>query len=323
MMQIESYNLSKEIWDKRLAKLQPHTFLQSWEWGEFHEALGYKIWHLPELVLVIKIVARRGTYLLVPHMVVPMSVLIFDKLKTIAVEENCDFIRICPLMPDTIENRMLFTNLKFKNAPIHAHTELSWVLDIEPSEDELLQAMRKTTRYSIRKAETDGVAIRTSDKLEDIELFWELHLATVNRHGFVPFSKEFIAKEFKVFQKYGNALLLFAYVQGKVTSSAMIIFANGTASYHHGASYAEHPTASYLLQWHAIREARRRGCRWYNFWGISPPDKPNHPWAGLTRFKQGFGGESEEYVHAQDLPLTPRYWITYIVETIRKRIRHL
>ena len=151
-MPTESYNLSKEIWDKRLSELQPHTFLQSWEWGEFQEKLGCKIWRLLDPILVIKIVARRGTYLLVPHMIVPFTEEILGKLKTIAVHERCDFIRVCPLIENTEENRSKFKRFKFRNAPIHVHTELSWVLDIAPNEEDLLQNMRKTTRYSIRKA---------------------------------------------------------------------------------------------------------------------------------------------------------------------------
>ncbi|GAI33015.1 unnamed protein product, partial [marine sediment metagenome] len=27
--------------------------------------------------------------------------------------------------------------------------------------------------------------------------------------------------------------------------------------------------ASYLLQWEAIKEAKNRGCKLYNFWGIA------------------------------------------------------
>jgi len=68
--------------------------------------------------------------------------------------------------------------------------------------------------------------------------------------------------------------------------------------------------AAYLLQWEAIREVKSRGCKLYNFWGISD-ERRNHPWAGLTLFKKGFGGFSKEYLLAQDLPLRPFYWLSF------------
>ena len=51
----------------------------------------------------------------------------------------------------------------------------------------------------------------------------------------------------------------------------------------------------------AIKEAKKRGCKVYDFWGFTDPEKfPKHPWAGPTLFKMGFGGHKEEYVKTQD-----------------------
>jgi lipid II:glycine glycyltransferase (peptidoglycan interpeptide bridge formation enzyme) len=117
----------------------------------------------------------------------------------------------------------------------------------------------------------------------------------------------------------------FAVYKGETISAAMIIFSGKSGFYHHGASiqrYAKIP-ASYLLQWAAIGEAKRRGLSEYNFWGVSPEDKPNHPWAGLSLFKKGFGGFPEAYVPAQDLPFTNKYWLNFVIEKVRKIRRHL
>ena len=72
-----------------------------------------------------------------------------------------------------------------------------------------------------------------------------------------------------------------------------------------------------------IQEAKKRGCTLYNFWGVSPDNKPKHPWAGLSLFKKGFGGFEETYLHAQDKPLTKKYWLNYIIETVRRLKRRL
>lgn len=298
----------------------PHSFLQTDTWEEFNRVMGYQTWRI-EGVLAIKITARRGAFLLVPHVSFFSSEL-YEKLVQLARSEHCAWIRICPLMADTPEHRAIFAKVGFRDAPTQPHPKLSWILNTRPSEDELLKAMRKTTRYSIRKAE-DDVEVVMSDRPEDIEIFWNLHLATVQRHHFTPFSKEYIKKEFEVFAKHDAARWFFGRVNGEMTSAAMVVFDPASGYYHHGASKAEHPTASYLVQWRAIQEAKHRGCVSYNFWGIAPEDQPNHPWVGLSKFKKGFGGHEEAYVPAQDYILAPKYWISYILETIRRRKRNL
>jgi lipid II:glycine glycyltransferase (peptidoglycan interpeptide bridge formation enzyme) len=78
------------------------------------------------------------------------------------------------------------------------------------------------------------------------------------------------------------------------------------------------------LQWEAIKEAKKRGCVLYDFWGyVDPKKEPNHPWAGPTLFKMGFGGNAHEYVKTQDLPLSWKYLPTAFFEKVRKIRRHL
>ena len=43
--------------------------------------------------------------------------------------------------------------------------------------------------------------------------------------------------------------------------------------------------ASYLLQWHGILEAKRRGCTVYDFLGIMSEDSTDDHLAGITDFK--------------------------------------
>ncbi|MCX6765289.1 MAG: peptidoglycan bridge formation glycyltransferase FemA/FemB family protein [Candidatus Nealsonbacteria bacterium] len=104
------------------------------------------------------------------------------------------------------------------------------------------------------------------------------------------------------------------------------------AFYHHGASLSKFNKipVSYLLQWEAIKEAKKRGCILYNFWGIAPEiasesdaSKSKHPWAGLSLFKMGFGGYRKDYVKTQDYPITLKYYLNYIIEKIRKIKRRL
>ena len=325
------------IWEDFVSHAAPHSFLQSWKWGLQYGLSGSKIFRigmfdeekLVAAALLIRIGARRGSFLLCPHGPVVLDnkalPVLIAEITRLGKEEQCDFVRICPLLENTPENVTLFREQGFRPAPIHMHPELSWILDITKPEEELLKEMRKTTRYLIKKTEKDGVQIKMSDDPDDIEKFWPVYQATVNRQHFTPFSKSYLRQEFELFAKDKQAAFFFGVYQGKVIAAAIIIFYGKSGFYHHSGSLQifDKINASYLLQWRVIQEAKRRGYVQYNFWGISPDSRPQHPWAGLSLFKKGFGGFAEEYVHAQDKPLTPKYNLNFVIETARRLKRGL
>lgn len=320
------------------------TFLQSWNWGIVQEKMGNKVWRLGAFdgqdllstVLVVVIKAKRGKFLLVQHgpniktqnWRDKQQILkaLLEELKKLSKQEGCSFIRIAPLLPR--DNERMLKELGFRQAPMHANAyEATWKLNIEPSEDELMKNMRKTTRYLIRQAKKNpDLEIVKSAKTEDVKLYDKLNQQVAGHRKFTPFSCEFIKNEFDVFAKDNQALLFFGKYQGKIIASALVIFWSKTGFYHQAAlspEYHKIPMA-YLLQWEAINEARARGCSYYDFWGYIDPDKePGHPWSGPTFFKMGFGGQPREYVKTQDFPLSGKYCLVFIFEKIRKFRRGL
>ncbi len=350
MSEIKEIN-DKKIWEDFLFECREKTFLNSWNWGEFNERMGNKIWRfgiysngkLKGLALVIKIKAKRGTFLFGPHTPVTKDEIgdtkyeilkiLLKKLKEIAKEENCSFIRVAPIWGRNKENEKIFRDLKFREAPIHIHPELTWELDITPSENQLLMGMRKTTRYLIRQAmKNKEIEIEEKNNLEGIEKFNQIYQLTKERHGFIPFSLEYLKNEFFAFSNENQILVLLGKYKGEIVSGGIFIFWQKIAFYHHGASSQKYPKipASYLLLWKAIKAAKDRDCRKFNFWGIAPissnvePRTSNfwkHPWAGLTLFKIGFGGYKKEYVKTQDLPISKNYWFCYLIEKLRSKKR--
>ena len=332
---------NKQVWEDFLFECKEKTFLDSWNWGEFQKTMGEKIWRfgvfeqdkLIAVVLVIKVVAKRGTFLFVPHgpnIKNPKSKILkifSEKLRKLAKEENCSFIRVSPIWERRAENIQVFKDLGFRNAPIHMHPEITWELDITPSEEELLWGMRKTTRYLIKQGlKNNDVEIVQSHNIEDVEKFNKLYQETVVRHSFAPFPLNYLENEFLAFNSDSQISIFLGKYKGEIVSSAMIIFWQDMAFYHQGASshkYSKIPV-SYLMQWEAIKEAKKRGCKAYNFWGITPElSSKKHPWHGLTLFKKGFGGYKKEYVKTQDLVISKKYWLNYIIERLRKYKRGL
>lgn len=320
-------------WNQFINTQQPDTFLHSWAWGEFQRDLIHRFsveenGQLVGVALVILTKAKRGTFVLCPHgpITLPerLDVLgqLLDQMIQFGREHQADFIRVAPILPDLPHLGTVFALREFRRAPIHVHPELSWMLDLAPVEDALLAAMRKTTRYSIRKAEKDGVQVRISTDPNDLKIFYELYQVTVSRQKFQPFSWDYLQREFDLFSKYQMMKIGIAEEDGKPVSGAMIVVTPYEAFYHQGASITgSKSVASYLLQWRLIQMAKQAGCKQYNFWGISPDDKPKHPWAGLSLFKKGFGGAAHQYIPTQDKPLTWKYKLNKLIETHRAKKR--
>ncbi len=331
---------NKEEWENFLCLCLEKTFCHSWNWGDFNVSMGDNVWRfgvfekdLIAVFQVIKIRARRGSFLFIPHGPIFLNQgnkeimeNILDFLKELGKKEKVAFIRIGSLFLKNEENNKIFDDLGFIDAPMHMHPEITWELDLNLNEEELLRDMRKTTRYLIRQAEKDkDIEIVKDTNKESLKGFEKIYKETAGRHSFVPFSDDYLEKELAAFSIDNEILIFSGNYKGETISSAMIIFHSKRGFYHQGASLPSKAPVSYLLQWEAIKEAKRRGCERYNFWGIVPDTKENanHPWKGLSLFKKGFGGYEKDYLKTKDYPLSFRYWLVYVFEKIRKRKRHL
>jgi lipid II:glycine glycyltransferase (peptidoglycan interpeptide bridge formation enzyme) len=92
----------------------------------------------------------------------------------------------------------------------------------------------------------------------------------------------------------------------------------------HGASDNEQRNlmSTYLLQWQAILEAKKMGCKLYDFGGVVSETETGHSWAGISRFKRGFGGNEYQYIGAWDLPYSPsQYKLFSLTANIRRKIK--
>lgn len=321
-------------WEKFLLRHSPNALFQSWEWGEVQQKAGETVYRyvikegttVVGLAQIFVTYARRGAFLHVRHGPIWTTQSKsywreFIRIITVlAKKEGAWFVRVSPLIDNTREHRLLMGDVGFCPAPIHeVDAERCWVLDLDKTEEQLLMGMRKTTRYEIRLAQKSEVAVRTSTDPKDLKYFFALYEDTSKRHGFVAHPS--ITEEFEVFAGRGQALLFLGYHQKRLIAAAIVLFFAGEAMYHHGASVSSKVPVSYLVQWEAIREAKKRAMRVYNFYGIAPEDKPNHPWRGITLFKKGFGGREINFIHSHDLPVSPLYVIPRTIEAIRTKMR--
>ena len=172
-------------------------------------------------------------------------------------------------------------------------------VDLHGDEDVLLSRMKQKTRYNIKLGQRKGVVVRESGDLDTFNLLME---TTGERDAFGVHSPEYYRRVYELFKPHEMCELLIAEVEGSPLA-ALMVFARGTrAWYFYGASSNDYRNfmPTYVLQWEALRWARRRGCKEYDLWGVPDVDgetlendfssRSDGLW-GVYRFKRGFGGE--------------------------------
>lgn len=329
--------ISDKKWQSFVDSRPEANFLQSLEWANANNLVGYKIVRNVvekdgQVVAgwqgIVKD-AKRGRYLEIPGGPLgdwgdeSLVNQVFEQLKQAGCEHKCIFVRLRPQIEASDKTDALLKKLRAHKAPFHLHAEHTNILDLSPSEDDLLANMRRQTRYEIRQAIKKDVKVSWSSDPEAVDEFFAIQTETAKRQGFIPPSRSFLEAQMSAFGK--KARIYRAEKDGQVLALALVIFSGSEAVYFEAASTPEsrrYPGA-YAIQWQAIRDAKNDGLKRYNFWGIAYSDNPNHRYAGVTTFKRGFGGQDITFTAAHDIVLRHNYIINLIIETIRKKRRKL
>jgi len=272
------------------------SFLQSKAWLDFQKLLGRKVWQVEGVGIIRYNLPFKKSYLYSPRCEGKFfSALFLEKTKEIAKKENSIFFKAEPQ-----------ENIDLKQFGfVKAHDiqpQKTLILDILRSEQELLEKMHHKTRYNIGLAEKKGVKVKKDRTL--FEEFWRLMQETTKRDGFRSHPKDYYKKLLEI----PNTELFIAEYQNKIIAANIVVFYDKQAIYLHGASDYEHRNlmAAPLLQWEQIKEAKKRGCIEYDFWGID-----EIKWPGVTRFKKSFNGKEIEYPGAFDLIFQPFWYKIY------------
>lgn len=329
-------------WDKFVTSHPDANFLQSWDFYEFYFSRGFNIVRrgvYDENNQLVGVYAgevepaKRGRHLAVAGGPIfdwtnqEIKNLIFSDMKQQAKKLKCTFVRVRPQLENTPENAKIFQQLGFRKAPMYLSVEFAGVLNLENSEEEILKNMRQRLRRALRKAEKNQIIIEKTSEPKAIHDFYQIELQTAKRHDFYAFSEDFLTKQFAAFAKNDEAVLYIAKLNGEILAENFMIFYGNEASYHYGVSselgtkYSGAP----LLHMEAMRDARKRGIKRYNFWGIVDENDTNHRFYGVSVFKRGFGVEELKYLEARDLVLDKisYYTKTLPIETLRRKVRHV
>jgi len=272
------------------------SFLQSKAWLDFQKSQGRKIWRIEEIGIIRHNLPFKKSYLYSPRCEGKFfSALFLKNVKEIAKQENAIFFKAEP--QDNIDLQQ--SGFVGGNG---IQPKKTLILDIMKSEQELLEKMHHKTRYNINLAIKKGVKISIEKK--NFAEFWRLMQETTKRDGFRSHQKDYYKKLLEI----PCTELFVAEHENKIIAANIVVFYNKTAIYLHGTSDHEHRNlmATPLLQWEQIKEAKKRGCVEYDFWGID-----ENKWPGVTRFKKSFNGKEITYLGAYDLIFQPIWYKIY------------
>ena len=218
------------------------------------------------------------------------------------------------------------------------------VIDLNPTEDELLARMKQKTRYNIRLAEKKGVSLRVG-KLEDLPMLYKMYAETSVRDGFVIRDEAYYKTAWELFMKNQSPVSslqppitnyqlphtepLIAEVNNQPVAAIFVFYFAGRAYYVYGMSRDAHreKMPTYLLQWEAMKRAKARGCAAYDLWGAPEVfDESDSMW-GVYRFKEGLGGKVVRTLGAWDFAPNPFWYRMYsdimprVLDVMRSRGR--
>lgn len=300
-----------------MASLHP---LQTKTWGKFRELTGVKVLDGNNFVMTVHPIPKTSYFIgYVPKGTVPTNTLITE-LRTIGKKERCIFIQ---LEPNVTKDQMANNRAQMAHLGLHpsAHplfTKYTFILDLSPSEEDLLKNMHQKTRYNIRVAEKKGVIVQEDTSDTAFETFLRLNRETNTRQKFYSHPDSYFRTLRKLLTNKEphdfSMHLMTASYEGQILVAWILFVCGDTLYYPYGASSSEHREvmASNLMMWETIKFGKKLGLTHFDMWGsLGPTPDTNDSWYGFHRFKQGYGGVLTEFIGSYDLVLNPFLYQIY------------
>lgn len=340
---IEAASADLNKWNDFVAENFPPVgaFFQSWEWGDFKASLGSPVKRY--------IAASKGEWLAVFSLekhILPFG-LEYDYAprgpvlnKSLADNEASRIFTIFAEYAAKNFKRDIFVRLE---PPMHKHNQeffeppfalpryyiqptTNLIVDLAPSEEEILKSFSRDMRHDLHLAERRGItaALKTRPSEADFEGFLKMQKDTAGRAGKEIYPEAgYYRKLFDLLppvlesqkKKQPSFGLILSYAEGAPAAAHLVIFFGSTATYLFGASYSGKGSAkaSSYLHWASIKEAKKLGFSWYDIGGIDPIR-----WPSLSYFKNQFRGKILSYIGNLDLILKPKtYWLYNKIRKIR------
>lgn len=314
------------VWDETVLDLGGHP-LQLWGWGELKSAHN---WHAKRVFFRENDVTVGAAQILFRPLPGPFKQLSYVPRGPVWTGDKSDEVydalvvyvkqylpgTVLTVEPDSEETPNANGYRRSKNTILIPRT---LILDLNKSEDGLLEAMTKKTRQYIRKSGREGVTLKQVTSHEEIAKCLEIYRETAARASFALHGDDYY---YDVHEKLGDASVIFGAYEGeKLLSFVWLAVSGKTAFELYGGmnDRGQELRANYALKWHAITTCKRWGVERYDMNGLLND--------GVSTFKQGFASHEDMLAGTFDYPLSPLYTIWTValpkVKSIMRKIKSL
>ena len=331
----------REEWNAFASREQSFALLQSWEWGEFKEKMGWKAFRIA--------LEERGLFIAGAQMLVKslplglasvayiprgpignwvnddVSPRLFNELHQIAKNNRAIFLKIEPSLLYNPDDEKYLQRFQFISNPYTNQPRATIIIDLSNELDAIMAQFHHKTRYNIRLAERKGVTVHVGNR-EHLPILERLTKILKYRAGFSPRKLKYYEHEWETFDPLERIKLFVAFYQGEPLAVNVSALFGEHAAYIHGASSNEHRNLmpNHILMWEAIKWAKQHNCRTFDLWGIPeevgmevfdgkdlPASTHTDGLWGVYRFKSGFSKNVLLYMKAHDFAYAPFLYKLY------------
>jgi len=342
-IQLEEAGYSKEDaeWDAFVTTHPQGSVLQTTHWARLKNRFGWtshRVWLRREgkIVAGAQILFRAIAFRLAKFAYIPHGPLVdwddeeqvavlLNQIDLAAYERKAGILKMEPLVwQDDISTERwqdICRRHQLKPDSDTLQPPQTMMVDLRPSSDEIMAAMKQKTRYNIRLALKKDVTVRQGTAA-DIPAFMRMMHITGQRDGFGVRAPEYYHAAFALFQETNQVGLFLAELEKRPLAGVMAFKTGPTAYNLFSASNNEERNRmpNYAVQWAVMEWAKKQGCTQYDLWGVPDAsfdeleaqftDRQDGLW-GVYRFKRGFGGNIRRTVGAADRIYNNRLYKLY------------
>lgn len=285
---------------------------QSPKFAEYMESLKWRVEKINSHYIYLRKFPLIGYFGKFPHPNMPVDI---DKILKYKKKQKIFRLKISPFVKTSnkkylsYQKQFLDAGFKIDTSPFNPTT--NYLVDLAPTQKEIFNKFYPAKRRAVRRALKNKIAIRESG---DIDSFIKIRQQQYLPVWFLVAGE--MRKLWNIFYPE-NAVLLLAYpttqinhlsqipaiasiCDQKPVAGILLLFHDKIAYYWLASALpvGKKLFAPTLLVWEALKIAKKKSCKFFDFEGIYDErfPKASSSWRGFTKFKEGFGGEKVIYM---------------------------
>ena len=186
------------------------------------------------------------------------------------------------------------------------------MINLKKTDEQLLEEMNSGCAQRIKKAIKKGIQVRLWTP-EDYEIFFQKRQITAGGKGFHTISKAQYDRLLQILEEKKYGKMFVSELNGEVIAGSICLFSNKTIIYLYGFTDRQYTNIGghHYLKYGMFEWARDHGFEYCDLMGGAPTGFPEHPLAGVSKFKESLWGMKWEFYGNYDLVLNPLLYYSF------------